>query len=489
LPFSPSTKRTFSAALTAAILLFLLFNLCGCTPEPIYNGELKEGQPHGFGTLKHPNGAYYAGQFAEGLRHGRGTWIHPDGIRYAGEWQEDHYHGRGVLLTNSYIYAGTWNKGIKDGPGIQYWSDSQIYKGCWKDNRYDGFGIMLYVDGSTYRGEWLNGFRQGTGKAIYPDGSIYEGQWEKNLRNGYGQMIFADGTKYEGNWTNDLQHGEGHLIQTDGTIVNAVWFKGELQKIPVEGIELETENMTLVEGADPVVLKANVIPDHAPIKDVIWNSTDPSVAIVEDGVVEPVSSGTALITATTADGRFTASCIITVTDQHSATASINLDRTSIYLKTGETAVLIATLYPYDSSNTGLYWFSSDPSVASVDQEETKKGLVTAIATGEAWITVSTSDGKLTKSCLVNVTRSFDPEDQIIIPRLIGKTLDEAKKIANDTDLVIGEITFETHHTVPFGQVIEQYPSVGSVVIRDRLINLVISDGPPDQAEGSENNTE
>ncbi len=64
--------------------------------------------------------------------------------------------------------------------------------------------------------------------------------------------------------------------------------------------------------------------------------------------------------------------------------SIRLDQTSLQLSSGQTVVLTATVTSEDASDTPVTWSSSDPAVASVDEN----GKVTAIAPGDAVITAS-----------------------------------------------------------------------------------------------------
>lgn len=63
-----------------------------------------------------------------------------------------------------------------------------------------------------------------------------------------------------------------------------------------------------------VTLTATVKPLNASDRTVVWTSSNPAVATVKDGVVSGVGRGTATITATTADGNFSATCEVTVSD-------------------------------------------------------------------------------------------------------------------------------------------------------------------------------
>ena len=82
--------------------------------------------------------------------------------------------------------------------------------------------------------------------------------------------------------------------------------------IPVTGVSLDESSITLDVGGNQT-LTATVTPEDATNKKVRWSSDNEAVATVsEDGVVTAVAGGTAVITATTHDGLFTASCTVTV---------------------------------------------------------------------------------------------------------------------------------------------------------------------------------
>ena len=82
--------------------------------------------------------------------------------------------------------------------------------------------------------------------------------------------------------------------------------------VPVTGVTLNKTSTSLYVG-DTETLTATVEPSDATNKNVTWNTSDTSVATVNNGVVTAVSAGTATITVTTADGGFTDTCTVTVT--------------------------------------------------------------------------------------------------------------------------------------------------------------------------------
>lgn len=52
----------------------------------IYEGELYEKKPHGYGRLKSPTVGIYEGLFVHGHKSGRGKMFYKNGEFYNGEW-------------------------------------------------------------------------------------------------------------------------------------------------------------------------------------------------------------------------------------------------------------------------------------------------------------------------------------------------------------------------------------------------------------------
>ena len=77
--------------------------------------------------------------------------------------------------------------------------------------------------------------------------------------------------------------------------------------------------------------------------------------------------------------------------------SVTLDITSLTMSVGETMSLTATISPSDAENQKVLWSTSNANVATV-----KDGTVSAIAPGEATVTVKTDDGGETAECTVTV---------------------------------------------------------------------------------------
>lgn len=83
--------------------------------------------------------------------------------------------------------------------------------------------------------------------------------------------------------------------------------------VNVTGITLsESEKQLDINGQNSFTLVANILPENATNKNVSWTSSNTSVASVYNGTVTASNVGNATITVTTNDGKFEASCVVTV---------------------------------------------------------------------------------------------------------------------------------------------------------------------------------
>ena len=174
---------------------------------------------------------------------------------------------------------------------------------------------------------------------------------------------------------------------------------------PVSSITLDKTNVTL-NANENIKLSATVKPDDADDKSIKWTSSDTSIAYVyQTGEVHAYKAGTVTITATANGGiHKSASCTLTIKQP---VTMIKLSNRYLSLNLNESKELTATVYPSDASDKSLTWTSSDPSVATVDNN----GKVTAKAEGETTITVRPNDGSPAyESCVVNVYKYQDYYD-------------------------------------------------------------------------------
>jgi hypothetical protein len=160
-----------------------------------YEGEIKNGKPHGKGILKKSNGDMYTGEFRDGYFHGQGTLTFLSGTVYLGEFKHDEWDGYGIYnKVDGTKYCGEWKKGYMHGYGIYSVINGFKHTGEWKEDEQDGYGITNFSNGDKYIGEWRNGKQNGNGTYFYKDGTINKSIWkngqdigEKNKTNNVNQ--------------------------------------------------------------------------------------------------------------------------------------------------------------------------------------------------------------------------------------------------------------------------------------------------------------
>jgi uncharacterized protein YjdB len=196
--------------------------------------------------------------------------------------------------------------------------------------------------------------------------------------------------------------------QRTGNIYNklASWAgNGSLVNIPVTGITLSPASLTVSIGSS-TQLEATIAPANASNKNITWTSNNTAVAVSATGMVTASSIGTAIITATTADGGKTATTTITTTSQVFV-SSITVSPTTATIAMGNQQQLTATISPANASNKNMTWTSSNTNVATVSS----LGMVTAVAQGTCTITVTTQDGN--KNAIAAITIGPYPVSKII----------------------------------------------------------------------------
>ena len=176
--------------------------------------------------------------------------------------------------------------------------------------------------------------------------------------------------------------------------------------ISVTGVSLDESSITLDVGGSKT-LAATVTPDNATNKKVRWSSDNETVATVsEDGVVTAVAGGTAVITATTHDGLFTATCTVTV-NAPDAAPTITTD-TLPDGKVGEAYSQTLT-----ATGTAPITWSIDgglPAGLSLNADNGEiSGTPTADGTAKFTVKATNSAGSNTKELSITITKAAPAE--------------------------------------------------------------------------------
>ena len=165
--------------------------------------------------------------------------------------------------------------------------------------------------------------------------------------------------------------------------------------------EGSTGNTATITKSGKVKLAVHFEPENTTNQKVEWASQNEEVATVdEDGLVTGVSNGEATITATSLeDENVTAEFTVKVDEIMMTDFQVVTDDSDNTVTVGETLNVRAIIKPDDYPNKEVKWKSSDPEVATVDDN----GLVTTLKTGTVVITgTSVADSTATASVTILV---------------------------------------------------------------------------------------
>lgn len=165
---------------------------------------------------------------------------------------------------------------------------------------------------------------------------------------------------------------------------------------PVSSVKINSSSAQLNVG-ETLLLRADINPNDADNKKVIWTSSDESIIKVDcEGNVSAIQSGDARIIATSEDNKDANDyCIIKVLQPLNG---ITLDKSSITMSSlGQTEQLNVNYVPENASNKEIKWTSSNESVCLVSN-----GTIVAVGYGTSVIIATSSDGGYLAICTVTV---------------------------------------------------------------------------------------
>lgn len=121
---------------------------------------------------------------------------------------------------------------------------------------------------------------------------------------------------YYGSTEIALEQGDYYFVIRRESTIDIPYYLTLSYKEPdinVTSISLDKKSLKLEPG-EQAIISANILPENTTNKTLTWESSDSSIASVENGTITACSHGTATITATSSDGEISASCAVTVID-------------------------------------------------------------------------------------------------------------------------------------------------------------------------------
>lgn len=170
---------------------------------------------------------------------------------------------------------------------------------------------------------------------------------------------------------------------------------GDDDKPVVQSIEISKSEASVKIG-EKITLTVSHSPADLPAPEYEWNSSDETIATVENGVVYGKAVGEATISVSSFNLGLKDICKITVTPIEAT--GIKLSESEKTMTTGESFRLEYTIEPENTTNKEVEWESSDKTIATVNEN----GEVTAIADGECTITVKVKGSDTSAKCVVKV---------------------------------------------------------------------------------------
>jgi len=167
--------------------------------------------------------------------------------------------------------------------------------------------------------------------------------------------------------------------------------------IPITSVNMDQTPITLNKGEERQLSFTYEPSNTTQDRTITWESSDPTVATVNNGKVTAVKGGTTTITASMLNKTWTKSVVITV---EVGLNDVILTPTSVELLPGQEQTIQPSFDPFDATHKDITWASLDSGIASVDGN----GKITAVAPGTTTITATyqTLTGEKTKNVQVKV---------------------------------------------------------------------------------------
>ena len=157
-------------------------------PKGTFEGIWNKNNLMHYGIETYDDQSFFQGEFYNNKRDGIGTYRWPDGSIYQGEWINNQMTGYGIITySDQRIYKGEVLNGMMNGVGEFYWRNGNIYFGNYVKDVKKGFGIFIWniKNNVAYIGFWEKGKKNGVGINVKGNivkyGIFKDGKKESNL--------------------------------------------------------------------------------------------------------------------------------------------------------------------------------------------------------------------------------------------------------------------------------------------------------------------
>lgn len=200
-------------------------------------------------------------------------------------------------------------------------------------------------------------------------------------------------------------------------------------------VEFEQRTYTLTEAGQQIRLVPIVTPDNCEKLSFTWYTHGEAISLSDDGTVTALRNGSAVVECwANYDGqpwaRGEVRIYVEIPPEPVIATGLKISSSeSVFYSLGESLLFIPTFTPENVTSDELTWESTDPTVATVNQD----GLVTIVGWGDCTITATTTDGSE-----IQARRAVVVIDPSTIPEPVYAT--GIKLAEKEVTLMIGEET-------------------------------------------------
>lgn len=172
----------------------------------------------------------------------------------------------------------------------------------------------------------------------------------------------------------------------------------KVKPVSISNIEFDSEAFSFMVG-DTIQLPYTITPENVTYKNISWISSDENIIkITPEGELVGINIGKSTIIVMSEENKNVKdTCVVDILAR--PLEGIELDKTEIsYCGIGTSETLSVHYIPEYATNKNITWTSSDPNIATVDEN----GVVSIINIGTCIITATSEDGNHTATCTITV---------------------------------------------------------------------------------------
>ena len=152
------------------------------------------------------------------------------------------------------------------------------------------------------------------------------------------------------------------------------------------GLNISPSSIT-IEVGESKEIKASVVPENATYKNILWESADPSIATINNGLITGVKVGNTSISVSTEKMKITRIIPVKVTEPYIKVERIDVKEPIINIYEGDRYKLEYTIVPDNATNKNISVRTSDKNIAALTENHEIYGN----SVGNAIITLSSDN--------------------------------------------------------------------------------------------------